>query len=210
VEDTEIAHDSFIVAERIAGRPMPASPFLMDHNHNAVQDLPQPPLTDENTPPPKRRHTIPDNADAEIPAEEEMAARTNSLHVASDHQGEPEAAGADQTAPIEPATWFTPIRHTCPPVVDPEFTPTGMPSRMPSFALWIDGIEISEEEALPQSAVVPAAPFPPACKAPTPTPVKGSGGVDMTDLARLYDPQIAAAIAKSPPTPVEKLYSSLA
>jgi len=177
---------------------VPSSPFLLDQN--PVQDLSQPPLTDENTPPPKRRHTIPDNTDAEMPAGEEMAARATSLRAASDHQGELEAAGADQSTPIEPATWLTPIRHTRPPVVDQELTPTGMPSRMPSFAYWIDGIEISEEEALPQSAVAPAAPSP---------PVKSSHGVDMTDLARLYDPQIAAATAKSPPTPIEKICRSL-
>jgi hypothetical protein len=202
-------HDTFIVAEHVPERPLPPSPFLPDQN--AIQDLPQPPsLHDENTPPPKRRHI---HTDAEeMPLEEEMSARANS-HQEDLHADQPEAA----TQP----TWFTPIRPTRPPVADPEFTPTGMPSRMPSFAMWIDGVEIPEEELLLPAAATaptaPTAPLPPAPKDPTPvqaTPgpsacIAASGGVDMTDLARLYDPQIAAAVAKSPPTPIEKLCKSL-
>ncbi len=196
--DEVVAHDSFIVAEHIPERPVPPSPFLVDQNEG--QDfLPPPPLNDENTPPPKRRRVISTDTDAEMPAEEEeMALRVTT---------EP---AVDQTT----TTWFTPIRPTRPPVADPEFTPTGMPSRVPSFAMWIDGVEIPEDDLLPVGAATtaaPSAPLPPASKDPTPTPAKcgTGGGVDMTDLARLYDPQMAAAVAKSPPTPIEKLCKSL-
>lgn len=99
-DDTIIAQDTFIVAEHIPSSlgPVPPSPFSMEQI--AGQDLPPPPLNDENTPPPKRRYVLDTEIDPEIPADEEIGARANS-HQLSDP---PEGAAAVETTISEPAT----------------------------------------------------------------------------------------------------------
>ena len=107
-----------------------------------------------------------------------------------------------------PETWMTPIRAMRPstaatgpcddvgtPGVVRSGGPVGMMSvRMPSFVDWID-VDHLEQDLPPVPAAIPrGAGGPP-----------NESGVDMTDLAMIYDPEMAAAAAlRSPLSPVEK------
>ena len=171
----------------------------------------------ENTPPPKRRQYIPPRPEEEA-EEEEGEAHHHHHHRESGEEEEEMALEEEETGfPSQSLTsWFTPVRPTRPhpPSMNREArsTPgsTEMPSRMPSFAQWIDGVEISEEGENAGVAVKAVAinfdnNLQPRRGLPLPRGGGGGVGVDMSDLAMLYDSQIAASVGRSPPTPVEKI-----
>ena len=81
---------------------------------------------------------------------------------------------------------------------------------MPSFAQWIDtsqndndGDEDGEKCTTVPTTRAVIAPMPKQGRLPT-----DGGGVDMTDIAVMYDAQMASTSMKRPLSPVEKVFFS--
>lgn len=207
------SEDRLAVQSPAAALPVATSPFALAEPPAALN-------LDENTPPRKRRQldevAEPSAAMDDAPGTEFDGLVDASTDTAS--PGEPAATPQQQPRhePEEaatPSTWFTPVRHSRPPrppsgaapsgpppLEAPRSAPPSMPCRMPSFSQWI------EESA----DIAPAPPLAEPSPFASPQPVRrapaAGGGVDMTDLALMYDPVMATAAGRSPPTPVEKIF----
>lgn len=188
------------MAEPSGDRAHPPSPFLLIERFSEEQILSQPPFPDENTPPRKRRHTtrIDEDAEATIGVDED-GARPDEMEGRGLDNGDKQASHP---------TWFTPIRSSRTinqqrvsesenghPFFARTSSPT-WPARMPSFAQWIDGSELAEEQLAGMNF---------AYNKQDSVADVGTGGVDMTELAVLYDPQTAATAMKAPLSPIEKI-----
>ena len=195
-----------IVEDRVTVGPAadpiyPPSPFLIHLNKEDV--LARPPFPDENTPPRKRRHTY------RTIDQEDAAAEADEDAISSDDDQTDEGRSIIETENklASPSTWFTPIRPSRPhnhrkgsEYASPPSLPISSPSlpvRMPSFAQWIAVPDADEQPSQNTNAIIPD-------KKDKINGALGAGGVELSDLAKLYD-ATTAAMGSSPLSPIEKI-----